>query len=345
MMNKKWKRHSLYWLFYAVYYVVINWWQNVAMSFWLVLLTVPYFAFVFYSVYYLLERYFRRGRYLLGTLFLLLFYTVSGTLVYVVLHGGLDPYGVYERYLLTGSFQWSGFLNSMREVHLLFTIGAVLYYLHVGKLRAVEEKLAEAERRLLVEEERRQYEYSALASQVSPHLLANIFHSWSHKLRAKMPEMAQQVAETYQLMIFYIKAQEPDGPMTVLLQDEITAVERFIEIQRETRTQPVYINITKKGNFYGYAIPPTSLLSLVKNAFKHGDLQDQQFPLEICVEVTNNQLSVTVENQKRGEAALASHGYGLRNLRRRLEIVYADRAQLEIEETETAFKVTININF
>src|SRR5690606_30048144 len=47
MMNKKWKRHSLYWLFYAVYYVVINWWQNVAMSLWLVLLTVPYFAFVF----------------------------------------------------------------------------------------------------------------------------------------------------------------------------------------------------------------------------------------------------------------------------------------------------------
>ena len=212
MMNKKWKRHSLYWLFYAVYYVVINWWQNVAMSLWLVLLTVPYFAFVFYSVYYLLERYFRRGRYLLGTLLLLLFYTVSGTLVYVVLHGGFDPYGVYERYLLTGSFQWSGFLNSRREIHLLFTIGAVLYYLHVGKVRAVEEKLAEAERRLQVEQERRQYEYSALASQVSPHLLANIFHSWSHKLRAKMPEMARQVAETYQLMTFYIKAQEPDGP-------------------------------------------------------------------------------------------------------------------------------------
>ena len=139
-------------------------------------------------------------------------FTVSGTLVYVVLHGGFDPYGVYERYLLTGSFQWSGFLNSMREIHLLFTIGAVLYYLHVGKVRAVEEKLAEAERRLQVEQERRQYEYSALASQVSPHLLANIFHSWSHKLRAKMPEMARQVAETYQLMTFYIKAQEPDGP-------------------------------------------------------------------------------------------------------------------------------------
>ena len=88
MMNKKWKRHSLYWLFYAVYYVVINWWQNVAMSLWLVLLTVPYFAFVFYSVYYLLERYFRRGRYLLGTLLLLLFYTVSGTLVYADMQNG-----------------------------------------------------------------------------------------------------------------------------------------------------------------------------------------------------------------------------------------------------------------
>src|SRR5690606_27971485 len=109
---------------------------------------------------------------------------------------------------------------------------------------------------------------------------------------------------------------------------------RFIEIQRETRTQPVYINITKKGNLFGYAIPPTSLLTLVENAFKHGDLQDQQFSLEIEVGITDNQLSMRVSNRKRGEAALASHGYGLRNLRRRLEIVYGDRAALAIEEKE-----------
>src|SRR5690606_30846806 len=160
-----------------------------------------------------------------------------------------------------------------------------------------------------------------------------------------MPEMAQQMAETYQVMTFYIKAQESGGPMTVMRQDAITAVERFIAIQRDTRTQPVYIKITKAGNVFGYAIPPTSLLTLVENAFKHGDLQDQQFPLEIEVGITDNQLSMRVSNQKRGEAALASHGYGLRNLRRRLEIVYVDRAQLEIEETEIAFKVTININF
>src|SRR5690606_37628760 len=36
----------------------------------------------------------------------------------------------------------------------------------------------------------------------------------------------------------------------------------------------------------------------------------QQFPLEIRLEVTNNQLSVTVKNQKRGEAALASRLLG-----------------------------------
>src|SRR5690606_34048795 len=61
MISKKWKRHSLYWLFYAVYYVEITWWQNLVMRLLLVLLTVPYFGFVFYSVYYLLERHFRLG--------------------------------------------------------------------------------------------------------------------------------------------------------------------------------------------------------------------------------------------------------------------------------------------
>lgn len=346
IMNFTWRRHVLYWIIYALYFYLINLSENEKMDFGLILLTVPYFAFVFYMVYYLLEKYFRPRKYLPGVFLLLLFYTISSLLIYMVMHGGLDPVDVYRRYVLTDPFEWKAFFNSLRAMHGQFTIGAVLYYQHVGKLRAVKEKLAEAEHRLQVERERRQYEFAALAGQVSPHLLANIFHTWSQKLHNVLPEMARQMTETYELMKFYMKAQATGESKTVLLRDEIKAVERFIAVQRETRTKPIYINSTAEGNLMGYAIPPTTLLTLVENAFKHGDLQHPKYPLVIAAVIKDNVLMVTVRNRKRSAGMeVASHGYGLDNLRRRLEIVYADRAQLEITETETAYKVTINIIF
>lgn len=340
-------RHVFFWIAYTLYFYIINRTENDHLSIGIALLTVPYFALVFYTVYYILETFFRRGKYLIGALSLLVFYTLSATVVYLVMYGGLDPGGVYQRLQLDGKlFSWREFFVSLRVMHVNFTIWAILYYLHRSKLRAVKEKLAEAEHRLKIEEERRQYEFAALASQVSPHLLANIFHSWSQQLRSLNSEIANQVMETYALMKFYMEAHELDGAKTILLHDEMKAVDNFISIQDKTRNKKCYVHVVRQGNLLGYTIPPTTLLTLVKNAFKHGDLNQSRYPLEIFVKIDAGHLVAIVENKKQeSKHTAATHGHGLHNLKRRLNMVYGNRANLKIEETETRYKVTLNINF
>lgn len=237
-INTSYTRHILFWIAYAIYFYINNSSRHDNMTIGVVFLTVPYFAFVFYTVYHILERFFRPEKYAKGLLSLFVFYTLSTLLVYFVMHGGLDPSGFYKKLQLQEDlFTWRGFFTSLRVMHVNFTIWAILYYLHRGKLRAVQEKLAETERRLQIEEERQQYEFAALASQVSPHLLANIFHSWSQQLRSLNSEIANQVMETYALMKFYMEAHELDGAKTILLHDEMKAVDNFISIQDKTRNK------------------------------------------------------------------------------------------------------------
>jgi len=339
--------HVFFWIAYTLYFYIINRAGNDNLSIAITLLTVPYFAFVFYTVYYILETFFRHGKYLMGALSLLVFYTLSIIGVYWVMYGGLDPSGTYQRLQLEGKlFSWGDFFISLRVMHINFTIWAIVYYLHRSKLRTVKEKLAEAERRIKMEEERRQYEFAALASQVSPHLLTNVFHNWSQQLRKSTPEIADQMMETYELMKFYMKAHEKDGAMTVLLHDEMKAVNRFISIEDKARNNKCHVHIVRQGNLLGHTIPPTTLLTLVKNAFKHGDLSRPLYPLEAVIRIGEDHLLITVENKKkRSKTAVAAHGYGLHNLKRRLAIVYGERADLKIEETETTYKIILNINF
>ena len=346
-INTNVTRHVFFWIAYTLYFYIINRAENDNLSIGIVLLTVPYFAFVFYIVYHILEKFFRPEKYVKGVLSLFAFYILSTLFVYFVMHGGLDPLRFYRKLQVQEDlFSWSDFFVSLRVMHVNFTIWAILYYLHRGQLRAVQEKLAEAERRLQIEEQRKQYEFAALASQVSPHLLTNVFHNWSQQLRNNSPEIANQMMETYELMKFYMKAHEKDGAMTVLLQDEMKAVDRFISIEDKTRNKKCHVHIVRQGNLLGHTIPPTTLLTLVKNAFKHGDLSLPLYPLAVVIRIEEDGLLITVENKKKqSKTAVAAHGYGLHNLERRLAIVYGERADLKIEETETTYKVILNINF
>src|SRR5690606_2775271 len=90
MLKPLYTRHSLhfyFWLVYAIYFYLVNLLGNKEMSVMASLLTVPYFALVFYAVSEILSRYYRKGKKLVAALLLLAFYTLSGLLIFQVLYG------------------------------------------------------------------------------------------------------------------------------------------------------------------------------------------------------------------------------------------------------------------
>ena len=161
-----------------------------------------------------------------------------------------------------------------------------------------------------------------------------------------MPDLAQQVHQVYDFMCFYMHAHNPEGRREILLRDELKAVQDYLDIQRDIIGKYFYIDFAVSGNMMQYTTAPTTLLTLVKNAFKHGEIHAPAFPVRIAVDVQQDGYVLQVANRKRqGVAHLTSHGQGLKNLKRRMELLYAGQANIRIHETSAHFEISITIQY
>ena len=105
-----------------------------------------------------------------------------------------------------------------------------------------------------------------------------------------------------------------------------------------------YQLIGEPGSF---KIAPLIMLPFIENSFKHGAGNDRTNPkIRIKIEIGNDCLTLQVVNSIRGEKKKdesLGEGIGLKNVRRRLELIYPDEYKLDIRESENEFEVNLEI--
>jgi LytS/YehU family sensor histidine kinase len=87
------------------------------------------------------------------------------------------------------------------------------------------------------------------------------------------------------------------------------------------------------------------LIPFIENSFKHGINNSRLSFVTINISVANNLLALKVENSNHTsviEKDKAS-GIGLVNVKRRLDLLYPDKHQLDIIETEKIYSVELQI--
>lgn len=344
LLAEKLRLHVTFWFIYGLYFYGMNVLENPRISWLTVIVTIPVFAVVFYSVLGILVKYFLHGKHWRGATYLILFYGLSGLLIYYVLYGMNNTALYYGNYLVPDrDFNWREFVQSVLVMMGNFSILALLYFQYRRKLYAAEQKTTEMEKRLEAEKLKSRYEYTSLAAQVSPHIMATIFDDWKKKANPDQPELAAIVEDTYQLMLFYMKASDMDGPETILLQEEIQQVKRFLKIQHTSSHEQLHFSWNITGNVFRFVVPPTTLLSLVKNALKHGDLSDPGTPLQIDISTGADAFSLTISNRLRKGKSTASHGTGLKNLERRLDLIFGDCYSFNTTKTDNEFIAHLHV--
>ncbi|COW84680.1 Uncharacterised protein [Mycobacterium tuberculosis] len=93
-------------------------------------------------------------------------------------------------------------------------------------------------------------------------------------------------------------------------------------------------------------VPPTTLLTLVENVFKHGDPYSPGRPPQIRVSVGRDLCSISVSNTyRKGNPLSNGHGLGLTNLRKRLHHVFQNRCQMVCSCHKGVHSVDIRIEF
>ena len=100
------------------------------------------------------------------------------------------------------------------------------------------------------------------------------------------------------------------------------------------------------GDFENKFIAPLLMIPFVENSFKHGTSQMLQRPwIKLEITTVKNQLFFKLSNSKPSLLNLKrqNKGIGLLNVKKRLQLLYPGKHQLDISETEDMFTVNMQI--
>lgn len=184
-----------------------------------------------------------------------------------------------------------------------------------------------------------------LKSQVNPHFLFNTLnniYALSLKKSDKAPETVLKLSELMRYMLYECNEER------VLLANEVKYVENYIALESLRQGHNIDINLDVVGDVHTQKIAPLMFTPFLENAFKHGvnNAITGGF-INITLMVEDEEVNFQIENSKANTMPTARHprsgGIGLKNLKRRLELVYPDKYELNIEDQPNVYIVHLSI--
>lgn len=186
-------------------------------------------------------------------------------------------------------------------------------------------------------------ELATLRQKLQPHFLFNSLNSIS-ALAATKPNEARKMIQ--QLSDFLRGTLKKDEQKLVLLKDELTHLNLYLEIEKVRFGHRLNIETEIQENSVDLTIPPLLIQPIVENAIKFG-LYDTLEATAIRIKAfsENNSLIVQVTNpfDAGTQSANAGTGFGLTSVQRRLFLLYARTDLLTTEKKENNFITTLKI--
>lgn len=193
-----------------------------------------------------------------------------------------------------------------------------------------------------LENEKLQAEIAFLKSQIHPHFLFNILNSLyalSLKKSDRAPELVMRLSDLMHYMLYEA------NNTTISLVKEIEFIKNYIALEEIRYEDRFELTFNYSGEINNCQISPLILLPFVENSFKHGvNKVNNNGWLHIDINVNQGELTLLMENNiptQQSENKL--HGIGLKNVRRRLELLYPNRFTLHTEQINELFYVSLKL--
>lgn len=186
-------------------------------------------------------------------------------------------------------------------------------------------------------------EMTYLKAQLQPHFFFNTLNNiYALALKTSL-YTAPMIAKLSEMMRYIIyESEQPKVPLS----REIEFLRHYVEVEKIRYNAVTDIQFDVQVQLPDYQIPPLLLLPLVENAFKHG-LQDEVGVgyVHIVLYASERELVLQVKNSKPKHRPVAMEGLGLKNLKKRLDLVYLNQYQYEITADQISYcsQLTLNI--
>jgi two-component system, LytTR family, sensor kinase len=197
---------------------------------------------------------------------------------------------------------------------------------------------------MIANREKVQNELSALKAQINPHFLfnnLNTIYSLASKGDVRTKDVILQLSD-FLRYVLYDTSSEKIG-----LEKEIEIIKTYVGLQKERINQDITeIILNIDGEFKGASIAPLLLLPLAENCFKHG-IGKNKGTIRIDIKYTARQLCFSTKNPIALRENLVNNGQGglgIKNVEKRLNLLYPDKHLLAFGEDGDLFKVELKID-
>jgi sensor histidine kinase YesM len=183
-------------------------------------------------------------------------------------------------------------------------------------------------------------EMALLRSQINPHFILNTLNGL-YALSLDRSERVPDVIERFSELMRYLL--DSSHQRVVPLANEIRFIENYIELEKLRLDKDVDVRLRVVGDPGTQLVAPMLMVPVVENCFKHGvsgDHQDSHIHIDIII--TDSHVHFTAENNTAVRSLIEKnpvHGTGLKNLQRRLALLYPGRHRLAISEEQRVFRV------
>ncbi|WP_157716134.1 sensor histidine kinase [Roseivirga echinicomitans] len=223
-----------------------------------------------------------------------------------------------------------GVANTASDFLVVYGLSTCLFFINEWYIK--ERKLRELETQKL------QAELDLLKGQINPHFLFNALNT-VHVLIKKDQDLARQTLERFSDLLSH-QIYEVNNEV-IPLKNEIDNLSNYIHLQKMRFENQMEVKWKVNGKLSDLVISPMLFLNFVENAFKHGDnVENGRVMIEIRMSVMERRMDFTCSNsivagKKQGNVL----GVGIANVKRRLELIYPERHELTIGQTENLFSV------
>lgn len=183
-------------------------------------------------------------------------------------------------------------------------------------------------------------ELKFLKSQYHPHFLFNALNTIYFQVDEENIEAKQSIEQLSDLLRYQLY----DIEQEVTMEQEINYLRSYIAFQQLRMTERLVLDLYFDPNLKEQKIHPLLFQPLIENAFKY---VRGEYKIELEMRLIGNQIQFKVSNStspSQNPNKKKEKGIGIENLKRRLDLLYPNKHNLEIKQAENMFVVKLIIS-
>ncbi|MCF0069438.1 histidine kinase [Dyadobacter sp. CY261] len=340
--------HLLAWAllgFVLVFYQPLSWGVSLPPVFWAKqFLNFGLLVALFYfNSHYLVPRYLLQNR-----IFIFILWVVALVVLMLVIGKMADQHLEIRRHM-EQVMPRPRHHGGPRPRHMIDGILLMTTLLVIGvstSMAVIQRWQADAQLRDAVEKQNISSELALLKAQINPHFFFNTLNN-IYALSYTNVEESREATLTLSRMMRYLlyETQQDHAPLS----REFAFIDDYIELMKLRVQSSNNVQYTRDEAIPDYPIAPMLLLPFIENAFKHGIDASQRSEIRIHAGLSGGTLNLRVENHifpAQRVAGTETGGIGLSNTRRRLDLLYPHKHQLEMrtDERENTYTVNLTVN-